>query len=337
MRIALVGAGQIGAAHARRLVALDAVTELLVADGDPDRAAALAAISPKATHVSADDAFGAGVDGVVITANTSAHAPLLHRALDAGVAVFTEKPIALDVPTTRAVVEHAAARPDVPVQIGFQRRFDAGYLAARDAYRSGSLGFVHTVHATTYDVSPPPAAYIPTSGGLFKDCSIHDVDAIAWLTGRQAVSVWGTGSNMGADFFRDGGDVDTCNALITYDDEMTALVSATRYHGSGHDVRLELHGSADSRFVGLDDRAPLVTAEDPAALSWTPAEPYQTYHQRFEAAYRAELATFVDVAAGRAPSPCTPAEALEALYVAEACGISMREHRPVTIAEIRES
>lgn len=337
MRIALVGAGQIGAAHARRLVALDSVTELLVADGDAERAAALASTSPKATAVTPDEAFAAGVDGVVITANTSAHAPLIHRALDAGIAVFTEKPIALDVPTTREVVAHAAERPDVAVQIGFQRRFDAGYLAAREAYGSGALGFVHTLHATTYDVSPPPAAYLPTSGGLFKDCSIHDFDVIAWLTGRRAVSVWATGSNMGADFFREGGDVDSCNALVTYDDEMTALVSATRYHGSGHDVRLELHGSADSRFVGLDDRAPLVTAQDPATLSWTRGEPYQTYHQRFEAAYQVELAAFVEVAAGRQTSPCTPAEALEALYIAEACGVSMREHRPVTIAEIRES
>ncbi|MCB2178000.1 MAG: Gfo/Idh/MocA family oxidoreductase [Actinomycetales bacterium] len=337
MRIALIGAGQIGQAHARRLLALDSVTRLLVADGKHDRADAIAAGSSKAEAIDPDDAFAPDVDGVVITANTSAHAPLIHRALDAGIAVFTEKPIALDVPATRNVVDHAAERPDAPVQIGFQRRFDAGYRTAREDYQAGTLGFVHTVHATTYDVSPPPAAYIPTSGGLFKDCSIHDFDAITWLTGRRALSVCATGSNMGADFFRAGGDVDTCNAVVTYDDDMTALVSATRYHGAGHDVRLELHGSADSRYVGLDDHAPLVTAEPTAALSWVRAEPYQTYHERFEAAYGAELATFVEVAAGRAPSPCTPAEALEALYVAEACGISMREHRPVLVADVRKS
>lgn len=335
MRIAIIGAGQIGAAHAGRLVALDTVTELLVADGDPTRAQALAATSDKTTAVSPDEAFATGVEGIVITANTSAHAPLIHRALDAGIPVFTEKPIALDVPTTRDVVEHAAEREDVPVQIGFQRRFDAGYRAAKEVYTSGALGFVHTVHATTYDVSPPPAGYLPTSGGLFKDCSIHDFDAIRWLTGRQAVTVYATGSNMGDAFFTEAGDVDTCNALVTYDDEMTALVTATRYHGAGHDVRLELHGSRDARFVGLDDRAPLVTAEPAGALSWTPGQPYQTYHQRFEKAYVAELARFVEVAAGRAANPCTPVEALEALYVAEACGLSMREGRPVHINDVR--
>jgi myo-inositol 2-dehydrogenase/D-chiro-inositol 1-dehydrogenase len=335
MRIAIVGAGQIGAAHAGRLVRLEAVTELLVADGDPARARALAATSGKATAIALDEAFESGVEGVVITANTSAHAPLIHRALDAGIPVFTEKPIALDVPTTRAVVEHAAAREDVPVQVGFQRRFDAGYRAAKEAYASGSLGFVHTVRATTLDVSPPPAAYLPTSGGLFKDCSIHDFDAIRWLTGRRAVTVYATGSNMGDAFFVECGDVDSCSALVTYDDGMTALVTATRYHGAGHDVRLELHGSLDARFVGLDDHAPLVTAEPSGALSWSPGQPNRTYHQRFETAYVTELARFVEVAAGRAPSPCTPTEALDALYVAEACGLSMRQGRPVRIDDLR--
>lgn len=334
MRIALVGAGQIGAAHARRLAAMDAVDELRVADHTLAKAAALAAASPKASAVEIDGAFD-GVDGVVVTANTSSHAALVLRALDAGVPVFTEKPIALDVPTTRTVVARAESRPDVPVQVGLQRRFDAGYRAARDAYRSGALGFVHTLHAATYDVAPPPAAYLPTSGGLFKDCSIHDLDAIRWLTGREAVTVRATGSTMGEPFFAAAGDVDTCHALVTYDDGMTALVTASRYHGSGHDVRLELHGSRDSRFVGLDDRAPLVTAEPADHLSWRRGTPYQTYHERFDAAYEAELAAFVEVAAGRAPSPCTPAEALEALYVAEACGLSMREGRTVDVDEVR--
>lgn len=139
---------------------------------------------------------------------------------------------------------------------------------------------------------------------------------------------------MGHAFFVEGGDVDSCNALVTYDDGMTALVTATRYHAAGHDVRLELHGSRDARFVGLDDHAPLVTAEPAEALSWRPGRPYQSYHQRFEKAYVAELARFVDVAAGRAANPCTPAEALEALYVAEACGLSMRQGRPVRIDDV---
>lgn len=335
MRIALIGAGTIGAAHAPRLAGLDAVGELLVADFDPVRARALADRIATAHAVSIDEAFDTTVDGVVITANTSAHAQLIHRALDAGRPVFSEKPIALDVATTREVVDHAHRVPHVPVQLGFQRRFDAGYQRARTAYRDGTLGFVHTLHATTYDQSPPPAAYIPTSGGLFKDCSIHDLDAIAWLTGKRATSVYATGSNMGEGFFAEGGDVDTCNALVTYEDSMVATVSATRYNGAGHDVRLELFGSQAGLFVGLDDRSPLTSAEDPGP-SWDRERPYLTYHERFEAAYVAELSHFLDVVAGAPLRACTPDQALEALLIAEACGISMREGVPVRIDAVRE-
>lgn len=333
MRISLVGSGIIGAAHATRLDSMPRVTELLLADFVDGRAAELAARLTKARAVTVDEAFDPGLDGVVITAKTSRHAELLHRALDARLPVFCEKPIALDIETTRAVVEHAARVPDVPVQIGFQRRFDAGYTRAKAAYEGGALGFVHTLRATTFDHEPPSAAYVPTSGGLFKDCASHDFDAIRWLTGREAVSLYAVGSNMGESYFGENGDVDSGSAIVTYDDRMVAVVSASRNNGAGHDVRLELHGSEGGRFVGLDDRAPLVTAE--AVLSWQQAEPYLIYHERFEDAYVAELAHFLDVIEGRSSTACTPAEALEALYLAEACVRSVATGRPVRIAELR--
>ena len=81
--------------------------------------------------------------------------------------------------------------------IGFQRRFDAGFRAARDAVASGSLGWIHTIRANTSDAAPPPASYIPTSGGFFRDCSIHDFDAVRFVTGREVVSVYAVGENRG--------------------------------------------------------------------------------------------------------------------------------------------
>ena len=142
MRISLVGSGIIGSAHAARLDAMERVDELLVADFVEGRAEQLAAaLSDKARPVTVEEAFG-DVDGVAITAKTSRHAELLHMALHAGLPTFCEKPIAIDLETTRTVVEHAARRPDVVVQIGFQRRFDAGFNRAREACRDGRFGAV---------------------------------------------------------------------------------------------------------------------------------------------------------------------------------------------------
>lgn len=333
MQIGLIGTGRIGALHAETLRDLPEVDGVLVADADAPRAHALADRLGLHAADGIDELFAARPDGVVITAATSAHAELLHRALDAGVPVFCEKPVALDVPGTVEVVRRAEDSP-VPVQIGFQRRFDAGYREARRALHAGELGLLHTLRAVTADQAPPHASYIPTSGGLFRDCSIHDFDILRWLTGREVVSVYAQGANRGEAFFREGGDVDTSAALLRFDDDVLATVTATRYNGAGHDVRLEVCGSQGTRVVGLDDRAPLPTAEP--RISWRREAPYVTFADRFEAAYVAELRAFTEVAAGRAASPCTPADALEALYVAEACDLSRRTGEPVELAGVRK-
>ena len=334
MRIGLIGTGRIGGFHAETMRAVDGVDAVLVADADAGRARAMAETAGLQAVPDVDALYAEGIDGVVVTAATSAHAALVHQALEHGVPVFCEKPVALDVPGTREVVAHAEAS-GVPVQVGFQRRFDLGYRAAKQALEDGDLGWLHTVRAVTGDASPPPAAYIPTSGGLFRDCSIHDFDILRWLTGREVVTVSAWGTNRGAGFFTESGDVDTAVALLRFDDDLLGTVTATRYNGAGHDVRLEVCGSRDARFVGLDDRAPMPTAE--RTLSWQRATPYATFMERFHDAYVAELTCFTDVVAGRTPSPCSPAEALEALYIAEACELSRHRGLPVDVAEVRES
>src|SRR5262245_35442118 len=121
MKIGLIGTGRIGAFHAATLQSVPGVTDLVVADAETARAAALADTLGVRAAASIAEMYAAGLDGVVITAATSAHAALIHQALDAGVPVFCEKPVALDVPGTVGVAERAQAGT-VPVQIGFQRR-----------------------------------------------------------------------------------------------------------------------------------------------------------------------------------------------------------------------
>ncbi|MBY8885858.1 Gfo/Idh/MocA family oxidoreductase [Streptomyces sp. PTM05] len=333
MRIGLVGAGRIGAFHAKALRDHEDVAELLVADADPARSADLAASLGAVDAGSVDAVFGAGVDAVVITSATAAHAELIGRAARAGLPAFCEKPIATDLPGTVAALREVEAAGSV-LQIGFQRRFDAGYRAAREAVRAGKLGRLHTVRAITSDPEPPPAAYVPLSGGLYRDCLIHDFDILRWVTGREVAEVYATGSNGGADFFAASGDVDTAAALLTLDDGTLATATATRYNGAGYDVRMELAGEDDQLAVGVDARTPLTSTEPDGAPA--PAHPWGGFLERFAPAYRAELRTFVDVVKGATGNPCEGGEALKALLVAEACEVSRREHRPVQVAEIAE-
>ncbi|HEY2669656.1 MAG TPA: Gfo/Idh/MocA family oxidoreductase [Rugosimonospora sp.] len=332
MRIGLAGVGRIGAFHAATLRGLSQIESLVLADVDASRARQVAEALHAEAVDSPDDLFSAGLDGLVIAAATGAHADLIVRGVDSGLPVFCEKPVAPDVAGTVKVLEHVRDC-GVPVQIGFQRRFDAGFAAAREAVASGRLGWLHTVRAGTLDPAPPSPAYIATSGGLFRDCSVHDFDAIRWVTGAEVAEVYAVGGNRGADFFAAAGDVDTLSAVLTLADGTFAHVAATRYNAAGYDVRLELLGSASSMSVGLDDRLPMRSAEP--GVTFPAGPPYPQFMERFLAAYRRELAAFVDIVAGRAEVTCSVADALEAFYIAEAGERSRHEHRPVRVEEVR--
>jgi myo-inositol 2-dehydrogenase / D-chiro-inositol 1-dehydrogenase len=332
MRIGLAGIGRIGVFHATTLHSLPEVESLVVADAVPGRAKEVAARLGIESVESPDALFSAGIDGLVIAAATDAHASLIMAGVDAGVPTFCEKPVAPDAAGTLAVLDKVADA-DAPVQIGFQRRFDAGYAAARAAVASGELGWIHTMRSGTLDPSPPPAEYIPVSGGVFRDCTVHDFDSIRWVSGREVREVYAVGANRGADFFRESGDVDAAAALLTLDDDTFALVSATRYNARGYDVRLEVLGSEDSISVGLDERLALRSAEP--GVSFPSGVPYQSFMERFHAAYVAELTAFTRMVAGTEQVSCTVADALEAFYVAEACELSRAERRPVLVDAVR--
>ena len=227
MRLGLLGLGRIGEFHADTLASLPMVDSLVVADIIPglttkvaDRLGAEPAASP-------DALLEAGLDGVVIAAGTDAHPELILAAVDAGLPVFCEKPLARTIAEGAEVVARVKAS-GVPVQIGYQRRFDVAYQAAHDAVAAGELGWLHTVRSTTLDPAPPTPEYVAVSGGIFRDCGVHDFDIIRWVTGREVVEVYATGSNQGADFFATAGDVDTAAAVLTLDDGALALVSNTR-------------------------------------------------------------------------------------------------------------
>lgn len=167
MRIGLIGTGRIGTFHAEVLSRHPAVDSLLVADADPERAA-VAATRTGASAVPVDAMFTGGgrdlPDALVICSATAAHASLIARAARAGLPVFCEKPIALDLPGTLGALAEVEAAGSV-LQLGFMRRFDTGYGEARAAVREGRLGRLHTVRAVTSDPAPPPADYLPLSGG----------------------------------------------------------------------------------------------------------------------------------------------------------------------------
>jgi myo-inositol 2-dehydrogenase / D-chiro-inositol 1-dehydrogenase len=330
MKVALIGAGRIGTLHARLLSATDGVEALTIADAMPDRAAAVAS-EVGATAAPSIDAALDSADAVVIAAATDAHAELIRASIGRGLPTFCEKPLALDLGDTIALCGEIE-RSGVPFQLGFQRRFDAAYREARRLVESGELGTLYIVRMAGHDPAPPHESYIPASGGLFRDFSIHDFDVLRWLTGDEVEEVYADGGVRAFEVFAKYGDVDTAVAMFRLAGGAFAVLNVARHDPLGYDIRTELFGSKDSVSVGLGPQTPMRSVEPgvppPAGPAW------QNFLVRFEDAYRDELAAFVRVARGEIASPCTERDGVEALRIAEAATTSLKEHRIVRLADV---
>ena len=328
MRVGVIGVGRMGRVHAATLGTVGGVE---VAIADADRARAEEVGGEFGVEVAQDvEALIGTSEAVVVAAATDAHASLVHAAADASLPTFCEKPISLDLDSTADVVAHVD-KAGVPFMMGFQRRFDPGYRAARDMVRSGSVGTVYVVRMSGHDPAPPHEAYIASSGGLFRDFSVHDFDALRFVTGQEVTSVYADGDVVEFPVFREYGDIDTGAVILRLSGGSIGVLVATRHDPLGYDIRMELIGSKDSVAVGVDDRTPLRSLESGVPPN---EHPYRDFQDRFQGAYRSEMEAFVEVAAGRRESPCTAQDALEALRIAVACDVSRAERRPVGLEEV---
>jgi myo-inositol 2-dehydrogenase/D-chiro-inositol 1-dehydrogenase len=328
LALGVVGLGRIGTHHVQTLLGLDDVS-VSVTDADQERVQQVAAELGVRAVATPEALIDSGVDALVIATSTPSHAPLLELAAASAVAAFCEKPVALDLATLDRV-RGAVDRAGIAVQIGFQRRFDAGYEAAHDAVAAGGVGRILVMRAATHDPVPPPAEYIAASGGIFCDLHIHDFDAVRFVSGEEITEIYADGAGLDAPWVEQLDDVDVAAAVLRLSGGGLVIVSGTRRDPLGYDVRLEVFGTGDSIAVGHDARTPVHSAE-PGAPGPPPAA-YRDFWDRFGPAYRKELAAFVRIVRTGSPSPCSLDEARAALAVALAAERSRAERRPVSIA-----
>ena len=229
MKVTLLGAGRIGVMHARLLASLPGV-ELLVADVDTARATAVAAEVGGQAMPSVDAAIAAA-DALAIASSTDTHADLVRAGLARGIPMFCEKPLAKDLAGSIALATEIQAAGAI-LQLGFQRRFDPGYVEARRMIASGELGTVYLARLAGHDPAPPAEAYIPTSGGLFRDFSVHDFDIIRWLLDAEVEEVYADGAVRGFPMFAKYGDVDSAVATLKMSNGVLVAMSAPSCSGA---------------------------------------------------------------------------------------------------------
>jgi myo-inositol 2-dehydrogenase/D-chiro-inositol 1-dehydrogenase len=331
VRIGVIGVGRIGRMHAELLVRrVDGVTVTAVSDAHPGTAAGVAdELGVPATGV--DELLArADVDAVAICTSTDTHADLIAAAARAGKAIFCEKPVSLDLAELdRALAAVEAA--GVPFQIGFNRRFDPAHQAVRDAVGAGDVGEPQLVRVSSRDPAPPPLEYVKVSGGIFLDMTIHDFDMARYVAGSEVVEVFARGAvNVDAGF-AEAGDVDTALVMLVHESGCLTAIDNSRQAVYGYDQRVEVFGSEG--MAASENPLAHTAVVRTAAGTRLPTLPY-FYLERYVPSYLREWEAFRSaLVTGQAP-PVTAEDARAPLVIGLAAWRSLREHRPVAVAEV---
>ena len=332
LTFAQFGAGRIGAIHAANLAAAGGTRLRYVVDVNVDAARTLAdRYGARVTNIGT--ALGdPEVDAVIIASSTDTHADLAIAAAKAGKAIFCEKPVDLSLKRVDACLA-AVKKAGVPMFVGFNRRFDPSFSTLRARITAGDIGAVEQVIITSRDPGLPPVAYLKVSGGQFRDMTIHDFDMARWLLGEEPVEIFAYGSCLVDPAVAKVGDTDSVMIVMKTATGKLAHINNSRRAAYGYDQRIEVHG-AKGRLLAGNQTATTVELANADAVSAD--KPLHFFLERYAAAYRIELAAFVDAVVNRRPVPVGAEDGRQALVLAEAAAKSLHTGRPVRLAARRK-
>ena len=269
------------------------------------------------------------VDGVIIATSTDTHVDLIERSARAGKTVFSEKPIDLDM----ALVERClatVAEAGVSLMIGFNRRFDPNFASLRTRLRAGEIGKTELIRITSRDPAPPPADYLPRSGGLFRDMMIHDFDTARWLLDEEPVAVHATASCLVDPSIGELGDVDTAVVTMRTASGVICSIDNSRRAVYGYDQRIEVLGATG--MLQADNPRPTTVAYAGDKRIAGDTLPY-FFVDRYVAAYRAELDHFAQVLIGATEPSVGARDGLRALLLAESAIESLATGKTVEVPQ----
>lgn len=327
INIGLLGAGRIGQVHAKTLITLPGARAAAVSDFLPEAADALASSTGAAVMTSDAIIADPNIDAVVVGTPTTTHYDIIHQAAAAGKAIFCEKPIDLSVERIHDCIA-AVEKAGVQFMTAFNRRFDPNFMKVEAQLRAGAIGDVEMVTIQSRDPSPPPIGYINTSGGLFRDMMIHDLDMARFLLGEDPVEIFAHASCLVDPEIGKAGDIDTAMVSLKTASGKLCQISNSRRATYGYDQRIEVHGSGGMLRADnvLTDTVEMATGD---GYRKSVTEPF--FLERYAAAYSNEMSHFVDcLNSSKAVTPSIQ-DGLKAQMLADAADESHSSGKPVTL------
>jgi predicted dehydrogenase len=328
LRVAVIGVGRIGLAHAENLCRRIRNARLVaVTTSRPDGAGEVRRICGTANVYSDIEALlGAErLDAVVIASSTSAHIDNVEACAAAGAHIFCEKPLALTVADCARAAE-ATANADVKLMIGHVRQFDSGYIEAKRLIETGAIGRPLVYRGLSGDMNPPPPDFADpaVSGGLILDSMYHDIYLARWLLADEVTRVYGEGEALVDEGVRSVGDVDNAVVSLRFADGAMATLTASRTTRYGHDLRGEVIGEQGAVHIGYFRQTPVRLLDSRGIHHDAP----HTTAQRMAGALENELQAFVDCVVDDTVPPVTHRDGSSTLAVAIAATRSIHSARP---------
>jgi myo-inositol 2-dehydrogenase/D-chiro-inositol 1-dehydrogenase len=333
LKIGILGCGRIGVMHAANIAAHPRAALAGLYDVNGGAAEALGAqLGAKVFRTAEAMLASPDVDAVLIATSTPTHCDYIEMALAAGKAVLCEKPIDLDLQRVNTCHDRIAGNT-LPVMLAFVRRFDAGHRAARQSLLDGEIGELHQVIITSRDPGMASDIYTESSGGIFRDMTIHDFDLARYMLGEEVDTVTATGSRLVNPPLMDRlGDYDTVSITMTTASGKQAIILNSRRAVYGYDQRVELFGSK-GMVISENRRAHHMTRHLAHATNMA-APLLDFFIERYADAFNAEIDSFIDAVEGTAPVEVGFEDGRLALVLADAALKSVAEGRTVRVAEI---
>lgn len=331
LKVGIIGLGRIGKVHLNNLLNMSGVEVAVAVNPSQSgqeyaRKLGVPNVVDNANSVFEND----GIDAVIICSSTDTHAEYIKRSAESNKAVFCEKPLDLSLTTVEELLETMDATK-TPLMVGFNQRFDPSFSSVRKALELGKMGELHSLHIISRDPAPPPIDYIKTSGGLFKDMTIHDFDMARFITESEVVEVFATGQNRIDPAIGEVGDIDTAMVLLTFENNATAVIENSRKSVYGYDQRLEAFGSKGMMRV---ENPPKTMNQFYDTSGKHQNRNMDFFTDRYAEAYRLEMQAFIDTIKNNTALPVTGKDGLQAMFIAEAANISLKEGRPVKLKEV---
>ena len=333
VRVGLIGAGRIGQLHAANIVRHIRHAKLVAVADIKEEAAKKIALEYGIPKIRKD--FRAvvedpEVDAVLICTSTETHAEIIRAAAAAHKHIFCEKPLALDLKEIDEILE-IVQKNNVKLQVGFNRRFDPHFLAAKEVILSGKLGRLNILKITSRDPTPPSIDYIKVSGGIFLDMTIHDFDMARFLMGEEAVEIYATGAVLVDPQIGEAGDIDTAIVVLRFQSGALGVIDNSRRAVYGYDQRVEVfgeHGMVKVENPRLNQAVLLTKGGEQASTL-----PY-FFIERYTESYIRELSVFIQTILEGKDPPVTGWDGKMAVVMGYAAKRSLEEGRPVRLSEI---